>query len=320
MRLPEAVLARIEEVAEVTVCGSQGPPSREQVIAGVRDVDGVLSSTVVPVDAEVLEAGQRLRVVSNFGVGFDHVDVGAATERGILVTNTPDVLTDAVADLTLGLMLALARRIVEGALLVREGRWIGWNVRLPLATDLRGKTLAIIGLGRIGAAVARRAQPFGLSVIYHDVRGEIAEAAGLATYRPFDQALREADIVSLHVNLTPETTRLIGARELALMKPVAFLVNTSRGPVVDQRALYEALRDGRLAGAALDVTEPEPPDPADPLLQLSNVLVVPHIGSATRETRAAMLDLAVRNLVAGVLGQRPPCLVNPEVWSKRRTP
>jgi glyoxylate reductase len=317
MPLPDAALAAVRAAADVDVWRFT---THEELIDKLYDADFAFTNTMVPMDGEVLASAPRLRAVSNFGVGFDHIDVARATDLGILVTNTPDVLTDAVADLTLGLIIALARRIVEGADFVRAGRWRRGEPPPPLGCDLRGKTLGIVGMGRIGAAVARRAQAFGMTVRYCDVRGEIQGAQELATRCSLEELLREADFVSLHVNLTAETAKLVGARELALMKPTAFLVNTARGPVVDQAALVEALHDGRLAGAALDVTEPEPPDAGDPLLSLPNVIVVPHIGSATRETRAAMLALALRNLVALIAGEVPPCALNPEAWAKEQAP
>jgi glyoxylate reductase len=314
MPLPEAALVPVRALADVDVWRFT---TRDELIEKLRDADLAFTNTIVPLDADVLSSAPRLRAISNFGVGFDHIDVPHATDLGIVVTNTPDVLTDAVADLTLGLIIALARRIVEGADFVRAGRWRRGEPPAPLGCDLRGKTLGIVGFGRIGVAVARRAQVFGMAVRYCDVRGEIEGAAGLATHCSLDDVLRESDFVTLHVNLMPETTKLIGARELALMKPSAFLVNTARGPVIDQPALVEALREGRIAGAALDVTQPEPPAVDDPLLSLLNVIVVPHIGSATRETRGAMLDLALRNLVALIAGEIPPCALNPEAWQAR---
>ncbi len=283
-------------------------------MAALANAEGVLGSNQLPMDAEVLASGPRLRVVSNFGVGFDNVDLKAAQERGVLVCNTPGVLSDAVADLTLGLIVALARRLPEAERFVREGGW-GTRPGLALGTDVRGKTLGIIGLGRIGIAVAERAQAFGMSIVFHDVFSESPDEASFCSYRELDDLLAEADFVSLHVDLRPETHHLVSEREFGLMKPTAYLINTSRGPVVDQAALVAGLRSGELAGAALDVVEEEPLPADDPLTTLPNVILLPHIGSATVETRQAMLDLAIDNLLAALRGERPKAVVNPDVLS-----
>jgi lactate dehydrogenase-like 2-hydroxyacid dehydrogenase len=257
-----------------------------------------------------------LRVVSNHGVGYDNVDLAAATERGVIVCNTPGVLTDAVADLTMALIVALARRLFEAQRFVAEGRWRP-GTAMPLGSDVRGKTLGIVGYGRIGRAVAQRAQAFGIASCFYDVLGESA-GDGVCSYRELDDVLRGSDFVSLHVNLTEQTRRFIGARELSLMRPTAYLINTSRGQVVDQEALVEVLRAGTIAGAALDVLEREPPAPDDLVLHLPNVIVLPHIGSATRETRRATLDLAIDNLLTALRGDTPRCVVNPEALAVRR--
>ncbi len=314
---PDDVLARIEEQCAVVKFGERGKPAKPDILTALGDIDGVLATTRVPFDEEVLAAAPRLRVVSNFGVGYDNVDVEAATRHGVLVCNTPGVLTDAVADLTIGLLIALARRLVESERLVREGQWMRGAAQLGV--DLKGKTLGIIGLGRIGKAVGRRAQAFGMHVCFHDQFRDPGGELAFCTYRDLDDLLREADFVSLHVNLSDDTRKLIGARALALMKPTAYLINTSRGQVIDQPALAEALQQEQIAGAALDVLEVEPPAPDDPILQLSNALLLPHIGSATRETRLAMLNLAVDNLLAALRGEMPPCAVNPEALTVRRS-
>lgn len=311
--LPQRFLAQIGERCDMVCYQGQGLLPRQELLDGIGDADGLLCPSVLPIDGEVIDKAQRLRVISNIGVGFDNVDLKRATERGIVVTNTPGVLTDAVADLTMALMLALARRLPEATQSVRQGRWDPSGASVPLGTDVEGKTLAIIGLGRIGTAVARRALAFGMRVVYHDIRRDAPDIPGIIARRDLAEALREADFVSLHVNLTKETIHLIGGRELALMKPSAFLINTSRGRVLDQGALETALRHGRLAGAALDVTDPEPLNPAHPLLRLPNVIITPHIGSATRETRAAMVELAVQNLLSSLGGGTPEYVVNPEV-------
>jgi glyoxylate reductase len=311
LRVPTEALARIQAGCRVTQLAS---PPREELRAALADADGLLGSAQLPVDAELIASAPRLRVISNFGVGFDNVDLAAATARGIVVCNTPGVLSDAVADLTMALVLSLARRLPEAERFVRAGRW-GAGPALALGTDVRGKLLGIVGLGRIGRAVAGRARAFGMATCFYDVRRDEVESC---PYRDLDGLLSEADFVSLHTNLTDETRHLIGARELALMKPGAYLINTARGPIVDQRALVEALRVGRIAGAALDVFEREPLPADDPLCDLPNVILLPHIGSATVETRAAMLDLAIENLLRALRGEVPACVVNPEVLPKAR--
>lgn len=303
--------ARIAAECETRRPSGPGLATREELLDGLGDAEGLLTTAMTPVDAELIAAAPRLRVISNFGVGFDNVDVAAATARGIAVCNTPGVLTDAVADLTLGLIVMLARGLAQAQEHVRAGRWAPREAPPPLGMDLRGKLLGIAGFGRIGRAVAQRAHAFGMRTWFHDVFRDPGDDLAFCEYRSLDELLRECGFVTLHVNLTGETAHLIGARELALMKPGAYLINTARGPVVDQAALVEALREGRLAGAALDVLEREPPAADEPLLQLPNVIVVPHIGSATREARGAMLELAIDNLLAVLRGDAPKCIVNP---------
>ena len=259
------------------------------------------------VDRSVLEAGKGLRIVANVAVGVDNIDIAAATRLGILVTNTPGVLTEATADLTWALILAVARRVVEGDALVRAGKFRGWNLDLLRGVDLHGKTLGIIGAGRIGKAVARRARGFGVKVLFHSRRSGI----------PLRRLLAGSDFVSIHCPLTPETHHLIGRRELGLMKRTAILVNTARGPIVDEKALIGALRRGRIAGAGLDVYEREPIVTAA-LRRLKNVVLLPHLGSATVETRRRMLDMAIANVRAALAGRRPPNLVNSEAWRRLR--
>jgi lactate dehydrogenase-like 2-hydroxyacid dehydrogenase len=254
-------------------------------------------------------------VISNVAVGFDNVDVPAATAKGILVTNTPDVLTDTTADLAFALLLAAARRLVEGHHFVHSGQWTKWRIDLLVGQDVHHRTLGIFGMGRIGQAVARRARGFSMRLLYHDLRRapEAVERELGVEYVEPEQLLREADFVSLHVPLSAETRHLIGARELSLMKPTAILVNSSRGPVVDEAALAEALAGRRIAAAGLDVFEREPQ--VEPLLlKLENVVLAPHIGSASVDTRLKMCMMAVENAAAAVNGRRPPNLLNPEVW------
>jgi glyoxylate reductase len=271
------------------------------------------------VDDELLDrAGRQLKVVSNYAVGFDNVDVPACTARDIPVGNTPGVLTDTTADLAWALLMAAARRIAEGDRYVRADRWKTWGPLLLLGTDVHGATIGIVGFGRIGQAVARRASGFGMRILYHDLArasGDVERELG-ARYVDLDELLRESDFVSLHVNLTDVTRKLINRQRLATMKHHAVVVNTSRGPVIDQTALYEALRDGVIGAAALDVTDPEPMRADDPLLTLDNCLVVPHIASASYATRGKMAEMAAANLLAGLRGERLPNPVNPEVYDR----
>jgi phosphoglycerate dehydrogenase-like enzyme len=280
------------------------------------EAEGLLCSNQIPIGKAVMDAAPRLRVISGFGVGYNNVDVEEATRRGIAVCNTPGVLTAAVADLTIGMIVTASRAIVANAGYVRSG---GWSRREPapgLGWDLTGKTLGIIGFGRIGRAVAERARAFGMRVCFYDTFSTAGAGWDDCVYRSLDDLLRESDVVSLHVNLTEATFHIIDARALALMKPTAWVINTSRGPAIDQPALAEALAAKRIAGAVLDVLEVEPPAPDDPILALENAVIFPHIGSATEETRAAMLDLAVANFCAVMSGQAPPECVNPEVLDR----
>jgi glyoxylate reductase len=282
----------------------------------------LLSLLTDRVDDELLDAaGPQLKVVANLAVGFDNIDVPACTRRGIPVGNTPGVLTETTADLAFILMMAAARRLKEGIDYVREDRWKTWGPLLLLGVDVHGGTLGIVGFGRIGREMAKRARGFSMRILYHDVaRASVEDEEALgATFVPLDTLLAESDFVTLHVNLTPETRHLINAGALARMKSTAVLVNTSRGPVVDQAALYEALRDGAIIGAALDVTDPEPMSADDPLLTLPNCIVVPHIASATHVTRGKMARIAADNILAGLRGEPLPACVNPEVYDQPRT-
>lgn len=287
------------------------PPSPDQFLVRLSGVEGVLALLTDKIDAAVLDASPRLRVVSNMAVGVDNVDLAAATARKIPVGNTPGILTDATADMAFALMMAAARRIPEGQAYVRAGRWKTWGPQLLLGADFSGATLGLIGFGRIGQAVARRAQGFGLHVIYHDPD---AQPAYGATAVALDELLRTSDLISLHVPLTSETHHMINSSTLSAMKPSAVLVNTSRGPVVDPDALYMALQTHQIFAAALDVTEPEPLPPDHPLLELPNCLIVPHLGSASQRTRDLMAQMAAENLIAGLKGERLPHCANPEVY------
>jgi glyoxylate reductase len=280
---------------EVDVWPGNLPPHPTELREAVATADGLLSMLTERVDANLLEAAPRLKVIANYAVGLDNVDLAAAKERGIVVGNTPDVLTDATADLTFALLLAAARRLPEAAQAVRDGRWRTFEPRGWLGASVHGATIAIVGArGRIGSAVARRAAGFGMTIIPVN-RGDDLHAA-----------LARADFVSLHTPLTPETHHLMDAAALDAMKPQAILVNTGRGQLIDQQALRQALQEGRLGAAALDVTDPEPLPPDDPLLTAPNLIVLPHIGSATHQARSAMAEMAVDNLLAGLAGQPLP--------------
>jgi len=287
--------------------------TRAELLAAVRGRDAVLCLLTDTVDAPVLDAARGCKIFANYAVGFNNIDVPAATARRIAVTNTPGVLTDATADLTWALLFAVARRIVEGDRYTRAGRFKGWSPMLFLGGDISGRTLGIVGAGRIGTAVALRSRGFRMRVLYFDkAQNEALEQAVGAERADLDTLLRESDFVSLHVSLDASTRHLIGARELALMKPTAYLINTSRGPVVDEAALVEALRERRIAGAGLDVFENEP-ELAPGLAELDNVVIPPHLGSATIGTRTRMALLAANNILAMLRGERPPNIVNPEV-------
>jgi glyoxylate reductase len=294
--LPFPALDRLRAAHEVREWPGELPPAPGELRAAAREADALLTLITDTVDAALLDAAPGLRAIANMAVGTDNVDVEAAAARGIAVGNTPGVLTDATADLAFALLLALARRIVPGAAMVRAGDWRTWEPARDLGADLAGATLGIVGWGRIGQAVARRAEGFGLEVIHS------SRSSGM----PQEQLLERSDFVSLHCPLTPETRHLIGPRALARMKPSALLVNTARGGVVDQDALRSALHDGAIAGAALDVTDPEPLPADHPLLDAPNLLVVPHVGSATVRTRAKMADMAVDNLLAALDGRPMP--------------
>jgi glyoxylate reductase len=294
--LPFDALDRLRATHDVGEWPGEMPPSADELRACVADAEGLLSLVTDRVDASLLDAAPRLRAIANMAVGTDNIDVEAAAARGIPVGNTPDVLTDATADLAFALLLALARRIVPGAEMVRAGEWQTWEPARDLGADLAGATLGIVGWGRIGQAVARRAAGFGMEVVHS------SRSSGV----PLDELLAAADFVSLHTPLTPDTRALIDAAALKRMKSTALLVNTTRGGVVDQDALRAALIDGEIAGAALDVTDPEPLPADHPLLDAPNLLVVPHVGSATVRTRAKMAAMAVENLLAALDGRPMP--------------
>ena len=297
-RIPSSASARLEASCDVDRNdGAQLSP--EQLKARLKDKEGVVCLMTDAMTAEVMDAAPRLKVIANVAVGYNNIDVPAAQARGIVVTNTPDVLTEATADLAWALIMDITRRVTEGDRLIRRGAWKGWALDFMLGNELRGKTLGIIGFGRIGQAVAARAVPFGMRVIHSDAQTVPGSGA-----IPVDRLLATADVVSIHCPLTPETRHMINQAALARMKRSAYLINTSRGPVVDEAALAWALKNGIISGAGLDVYEEEPAVHPD-LLTLENVVLAPHLGSATTETRTAMADLAVRNAIAVLTGQSP---------------
>lgn len=310
--IPDRGLDLVKKHFQPDVWTQEMPPTREELLERVRGVDGLLCLLTERIDGELLDAaGPQLKVVSSMSVGVDHVDVAAATARGIPVGNTPGVLTDATADMAFALLFAAARRVVEGEKYVREGKWKTWHPQLLLGADFVGATLGIVGFGRIGRAVAKRAQGFDMRVLFHDPASQPAFGALSVE---MDTLLHESDFVSVHVPLFEATRHLVNADFLAKMKSNAILVNTSRGGVVDQAALYDALKSRRIFAAALDVTDPEPLPMDNPLLSLDNCLIVPHLGSASQRTRDMMAWLAAGNLVAGLKGERLPNCVNPEVY------
>jgi len=315
----DAELAPLREVAEVEVRPEPEKAPEALMAARAPGLMGLLSVNGAPVSAAVLAAGRgSLRIVANFGVGYDNVDVAAATRCGIPVSNTPDVLVNATADLAFGLLIAAARRFDIGQAAALEGRW-QWAQGLLWGHEVAGATLGILGLGRIGAAVARRASGFGMRVLYHSrSRKPEVECALGCEYRSFEALLAESDFLSLHCALKPETRHILDATALARMKPTATVVNTGRGGLVDQEALINAVREGRLAGAGLDVTDPEPPASDDPILHTPGIFVVPHLGSCSYTARAGMTRACVRNILAALRGEAPPNCVNPEALEARR--
>jgi glyoxylate reductase len=316
--LPEAAFRRLSVGCEVEIWDREVPPPYQVLREGIADKDGLLCLLTDRIDGPLMDTATGLRVISQCAVGYDNIDLSAATARGIPVGNTPGVLTDATADFAFALLMAAARRLGEALDFVRTGQWQTWGLTLLLGQEVHGATLGIVGLGRIGQAVARRATGFGMKVLYHDAtRQPEAEAELGHEYRSLDDLLRESDFVSLHTTLTDETQGLIGARAFTLMKPTAILINTSRGPVVDAEALYQALQEGQIAYAALDVTDPEPLPADHKLLTLPNLIVAPHIASATVRSRTRMAMMAVDNLLAGLGGERLPHCVNPEVYGAR---
>ena len=309
--LPETAMQKLQSACEVEIWDEEFPPPYDLIVEKVADKAGLLCLLTDQIDVNLMAAAPNLKVISQVAVGFDNIDVVAATKRGIAVGNTPGVLTDATADFAFTLLMAAARRVGEAIDYVRDGKWETWGLTLLLGQEIHAATLGIVGLGRIGRAMAKRARGFNMKVIYHSRsrKPELEEMLGVE-YRELDDLLREADYISLHLNLSDETRGLFDARAFSLMKPNAILINTARGPIVDSEALYLALKTGQIAYAALDVTDPEPLPVNDKLLTLPNLIVVPHIASATVASRTQMSQMAVRNLIAGVHGEKLPFPVN----------
>ena len=316
-RIPPVVLQRLESDLAIDYHTEQKALSRDQLLDRVRDKHGLLCVVTDTIDAGIIKAGSQLRVIANIAVGYDNIDIATAKKHGIVVTNTPGVLTESVAELTWGLILNVTRRVVEGDRLIQSGVWKGWALDFMLGMELFGKQLGVIGSGRIGRAVAARASVFGMKVVFaarkgsNDIsdRSQLTKSLKDSSVMPLDRLLATSDVVSLHVPMTSETHHLIDREALVNMKPSAYLINTSRGPVVDEDALVLALREGLIAGAALDVYEREPMVNSG-LLGLSNVVLSPHLGSATHETRTAMADLAARNLMEVLSGNSPITPIN----------
>jgi lactate dehydrogenase-like 2-hydroxyacid dehydrogenase len=316
-RIPDPGLDILRRECEVTdINPDDRVLTREELLAAVKGRDGVLCLLTDKIDGEVFDAAKGAKIFANYAVGYDNINVPAATERGIAITNTPGVLTDATSDMAWALLFSTARRIAESDKYTRAGKFKGWGPMLFLGGDISDRTLGIVGAGRIGTAFAKKSIGFRMKVLYADIRtNEELEREVGAKKVNLDTLLKEADYVSIHVPLMPETIHLIGKREFGIMKKSAYLMNTSRGPVVDEKALAEALKAGEIAGAGLDVYEKEP-EVAPELLELDNVVLAPHLGSATIETRGKMATIAADNLVAMLKGEEPPNILNPEVLKK----
>jgi glyoxylate reductase len=306
-KLPGAALDRLAAEHDVTVWPERLPPRRPELFARAAESEGLLTLLSDGLDAKLIEHAEPLKAISNYAVGVDNVDLAAASERGIPVGNTPGVLTETTADLAVALMLGISRRLLEGDAAVRRGEWLTWEPARLLGRDLHDATVGVVGFGRIGQAVAKRVEGFGCRVLHMSRSGGV----------PLPQLLEQSDFVTLHCPLTDETRGLIDDEALELMKPTAYLINTARGPIVDTTALVRALHAGQIAGAALDVTDPEPLPGGHVLAGAPNALILPHMGSATVATREAMADMAVDNLLAGLAGERMPWCANPEVYEGR---
>lgn len=312
--IPQKGIDMLKEIGDVKVWQDILPPSREVILKEVEDIDGLLPLLTDKIDEEIFSKAKNLKIVSNYAVGYDNIDISAATKRKIMVTNTPGVLTETTADLAFSILMAAARRIVEGDKFLRNGEWQCWSPKLLLGQDIYGATLGIIGFGRIGQAMARRASGFDMRILVYNRKEdkELGKNLGV-TFVSFDTLIKESDFISLHIPLTKETHHILGKKEFAKMKKSAIVINSSRGSVIDQKALFEALKNDVIAGAGLDVFEKEPIDMDDPLLTLDNIVMVPHLGSGSTATRTKMAEMAAGNLIAGLKGEAPPNLVNPEV-------
>ncbi len=310
--LPAAGLDRITQFCDADIWPGDLPPSREELLARVSGMDGLVTLLSDPISAAVMDgAGPQLKVISQYAVGFDNIDIPAATARGIRVGHTPGILTDATADFAFALLMSAARRVVEADRHTREGKWKTWGPSILLGSDFVGATLGLVGFGRIGRAMAKRASGFDMRVIYYDPTAQPDPAVQAEPVDSLEDLLRQSDFVSLHTPLTAQTRGMINAQTLGMMKPNAVLVNTSRGQVIDQPALYAALQNGRIFAAALDVTDPEPLPLDSPLLTLPNLIIAPHIASASTRTREQMAVLTAENLIAGLKGEPLPRCVNP---------
>lgn len=313
------LLERLRERFNVVLNPVEGQMARDQLLRAVAEADGIVAMLTDRIDTQLLDAAPRLKIVANYAVGFNNVDVPAATARGVMVTNTPEVVTDATADLAWAILMGIARNVVVVDRFTRSGRWTEWRPEAFIAADITGTTLGIVGLGRIGQAMAKRAAGFEMRVLYTDAQRasrDVEERLG-ASFVPLDTLLRESDFVTIHVPLFEATRHLIDAQALSLMKPTAYLINAARGPIVDERALVRALGAGTIAGAALDVYEDEP-RLAEGLAELDNVILIPHLGANSRRTRDRMAAMTVENIAAALGGEIPPNLVNPEVLPRRR--
>ncbi len=318
-QLPERGLKKIKQYFDTEVWPDYAPPPKKTIIDKAKNVDALVTLLSDKIDAEVFNAAPKLKIVSQLAVGFDNIDLQEATRRGIYVTNTPEVLTDTTADFSWTLLMAVARRIVEADKYVRSGQWkVAWHPDMMTGRDVHGATIGIVGAGRIGYAMAKRATGFDMKILFYDVvpRPEIEKDFG-AKKVELDTLLKEADFVSIHVPLMKETHHLMNEQRLRLMKKTAYLINNSRGPVVDEKALYKALKEGWIAGAGLDVFEQEPTPMDNPLLKLDNVVVAPHISSASLETRSQMSQMVADNLVTFFEGKKPPNLINQDVLKVR---
>jgi glyoxylate reductase len=315
--IPDEGLDLIRTECDMDLWEGELPPPHDVLLAHLRDKQGLVSLLTDKIDADLMDMNPQLKVVSNMAVGYDNIDIRAATEHGLPIGNTPGVLTDTTADFAFALMMGAARRLVEAANYARAGKWKTWGPKLLTGQDVHGATLGIVGFGRIGQGMAKRASGFDMRVLYYDVnrREDLEQSLGV-TYADMETLLAQSDFVTIHTDLNEKTRHMFNADAFAKMKRTAILINTARGPIVDPDALNDALRQGDIRAAALDVTEPEPISVDSPLLALPNCLIVPHIASASTDTRAKMAEIAARNLLAGLQGERLPTCVNPEVYER----